>query len=67
MLEKKGQIAEIYDVLYLFRDISYLWELMEYFMVMIYFGNKFIDFREKILQCPKYITFFLILFYCPPP
>ena len=28
-------------------------------MVMIYFGNKFIDFREKILQYLKYISYFL--------
>ena len=32
---------------------------MEYFMVIIYFGTKFIDFREKILQYLKYISYFL--------
>lgn len=30
-------IAEIYDVLYLFRDIFYLRESIECFIVMIYF------------------------------
>lgn len=54
---------------YIYLEILAICELMEYFMVMIYFVNKFIDFREKILQYLKYISYFpsSSLFYCPAP